>query len=221
MSEHEFSLNTATVIADPSGALWWPAERLLVVADLHLEKASAYAMGGILLPPYDSQATLARLSAVIARRQPLHIMALGDSFHDGDAAARLDAAVGERLRIMVADCPRWTWLTGNHDPAPPLGFGGEVHSEVRLGPLAFRHEPLPRMVGEVAGHLHPKIRIVTRARWISARCFITDGLRVVLPAFGALTGGLDIRDAAIRGLFPTKPVALALGPQRVHAVAVR
>ena len=107
---------------------------------------------------------------------------------------------GERLRIMVADCPRWTWLTGNHDPAPPLGFGGEVHSEVRLGPLAFRHEPLPRMVGEVAGHLHPKIRIATRARRISARCFITDGLRVVLPAFGALTGGLDIRDAAIRGV---------------------
>jgi uncharacterized protein len=221
MIDHEFSLNTAAVVADPSGALWWPAQRLLVVADLHLEKASAYAVGGILLPPYDSQATLARLAEVITRRQPHHVMALGDSFHDVGAAARLDAGVAERLREMVGECRLWTWLTGNHDPAPPVGFGGEVQSEVQLGPLVFRHEPQLRAVGEVAGHLHPKIRISTRASRIGARCFVTDGRRVVLPAFGALTGGLDIRDLAIRELFPKRPVALALGPERVHAVAVR
>ncbi len=219
MTDHEFPLHGTHLTADPSGALWWPAQRLLAVADLHLEKASAYAAGGVLLPPYDSQATLARLAEVLERRQPNHVVTLGDTFHDIAATGRLAPEVAARLRTLVSACARWTWLLGNHDPEPPAGFGGESARELRIGPLIFRHEPSPGTCGEVAGHLHPKVRIATRARRISARCFVTDGRQVVLPAFGSLTGGLDIRNAAIRRLFPKRPVALALGPQRVHALA--
>ena len=220
MKDHEFLLNGASVIADPSGVLWWPEHSALIVADLHLEKASAYAAGGILLPPYDSQATLNRLADVIRRRRPSHVLALGDSFHDAEAADRLDPNVARALRAQVLALDRWTWIAGNHDPVPPERFGGSVASEVEIGPLRFRHEPIVAATGEVAGHLHPKIRISTRARRIGARCFITDGQRIVLPAFGALTGGLDIGDTAIRRLFPAAAVALVLGPERVHAIRV-
>ncbi|MCA8930088.1 MAG: ligase-associated DNA damage response endonuclease PdeM [Alphaproteobacteria bacterium] len=221
MTERNFTLNGARLVADPTGALWWPDRRLLAVADLHLEKASAYAAGGVLLPPYDSRETLDRLARVVARRQPVHVVALGDSFHDALAAERLEPTVAARLRTLVAACADWIWIAGNHDPEPPAGFGGRVAAEWRLGPLVFRHEPQPGHPGEVAGHLHPKVRIVTRARALSARCFVTDGHQAVLPAFGALTGGLDIRDRAIHGLFRCPPVALALGPGRVYAVAGR
>ena len=219
MKDHEFPLHGTRLVADRSGALWWPAERLLAVADLHLEKASAYAAGGIMLPPYDSQTTLARLAEVLERRRPEHVVTLGDTFHDLGAAARLAPDMTVRLRALAESCPRWTWLLGNHDPEPPAGFGGESARELRIGPLIFRHEPNPGTAGEVAGHLHPKVRIATRARRISTRCFVTDGRQMVLPAFGALTGGLDIREAAIRCLFPKRPVAFALGPERVHALA--
>jgi DNA ligase-associated metallophosphoesterase len=220
MKDHGFFLNGASVIADPSGVLWWPGHRTLIVADLHLEKASAYAAGGILLPPYDSLATVERLTDVIRRLRPSHVLALGDSFHDAEAADRLDPSVARALRAQVSALDRWTWIAGNHDPVPPEGFGGSVASEVEIGPLRFRHEPIVSATGEVAGHLHPKIRISTRARRIGARCFITDGQRIVLPAFGALTGGLDIGDTAFRRLFPGAAVALALGPERVHAIRV-
>lgn len=218
MKEQGFSLHGADMVADPSGALWWPEQRVLAVADLHLEKASAFARSGVLLPPYDSAATLARLAAVLARRRPRHVLALGDTFHDPGAAARLTPDVATHLRALVATCSRWTWLLGNHDPAPPVGFGGESLPELRIGPLLFRHEPQPGSIGEVAGHLHPKVFIATRAQRISARCFVTDGHQAILPAFGALTGGLDIRDTAIRRLFRNRPVAYALGPRRVHAL---
>ena len=219
MNDQGFPLHGTQLIADPSGALWWPEQRVLAVADLHLEKASAYAAGGVLLPPYDSQATLARLAAVLERRRPRQVLAMGDTFHDCGAASRLAPDVAARLCTLVSACNRWTWLTGNHDPEPPAGFGGESAAELRIGPLVFRHEPNPGSGGEVAGHLHPKVRIATRARRISARCFVTDGRQVVLPAFGALTGGLDIRENAIRRLFRQRPVAFALGPERVHALA--
>jgi len=221
MRQHAFTLNGARLVAEPEGALWWPDQQLLAVADLHLEKASAFAARGVLLPPYDSQATVARLATVVERRQPAHVVALGDSFHDGGGAARLEMPVAERLRSLVGAAARWTWLLGNHDPAAPAGFGGEACEALRVGPLSFRHEPQPGQRGEVAGHLHPKVRIATRARSLSTRCFITDGLQLLLPAFGAFTGGLDVGDAAIRRLFRQPPLALALGPERVHALRLR
>jgi len=219
MKDQEFPLQGACLIADPSGALWWPEQRVLAVADLHLEKASAFASGGVLLPPYDSQATLARLAAVLERRQPSHVLALGDTFHDTGGPNRLSPEVASRLRALVAACSRWTWLHGNHDPEPIAGFGGESLPEFRIGPLVFRHEPRPGSGGEIAGHLHPKVSIATRGRRISVRCFVTDGYQSVLPAFGTLTGGLNIRDGAVRRLFRKPPVAFALGPQRVYALA--
>jgi DNA ligase-associated metallophosphoesterase len=221
MKEHGFLLNGAPVVADPSGVLWWPDKRMLIVADLHLEKASAFAAGGILLPPYDSQATLERLADAVRRLRPSHVLALGDSFHDAQAADRLDPNVAEGLRNLISRPDRWTWICGNHDPTPPAQFGGAIAHELVVGPLLFRHEPVGTRVGEVAGHLHPKIRIPTRGRQVGARCFVTDGRRIVLPAFGALTGGLDVNAPAYRRLFPHAAVALALGPERVHPVRVR
>jgi uncharacterized protein len=120
-----------------------------------LEKSSAFAAAGVLLPPYDSQATLTRLAAVLTRRQPAHVLALGDTFHDLGAAERLGSDTAQFLLALVASIQRWTWILGNHDPKPPAGFGGESAAEVQIHPLVFRHEPRPGRAGEVAGHLHP------------------------------------------------------------------
>ncbi|MGB5950201.1 MAG: ligase-associated DNA damage response endonuclease PdeM, partial [Parvibaculum sp.] len=145
----------ADLIVLPEGAVWWAAERMLVVADLHLEKGSAYAARGIALPPYDTRATLSRLEVLIGRFRPSRLVALGDSFHDGEAEARMgaeDAAMLARL-TRRAD---WIWIAGNHDPRPSRKFGGTVREELRAGPLTFRHEPRPAPApGEIAGHLHP------------------------------------------------------------------
>ena len=142
-----------TFVADLSGALFWQEQRLLVVSDLHLEKGSSFAARGVLLPPYDTVATLGRLAAVIA---------LGDSFHDRDAHERLSAPDREALSAMQARRD-WIWISGNHDPALPSDLGGVVASEVAIGPIAFRHEPTGA-VGEIAGHLHPKARVSTCGR---------------------------------------------------------
>src|ERR1700680_4743325 len=148
------SLNVAGVdfVADLSGALFWEEQRLLVVSDLHLEKGSSFASRGVLLPPYDTVATLGRLAAVIARHDPRMVIALGDSFHDRDAHGRLSAP--DRDAITAMQLRRdWIWISGNHDPALPSDLGGVVASEVAIGPIAFRHEPTGA-VGEIAGHLH-------------------------------------------------------------------
>ncbi len=209
------------MIADVSGGLWLPETRTLVVADLHLEKGSAFAVRGVPLPPYDSAATLDRLAAAMARLEPARVVALGDSFHDAEASARLDAGAADRLAALVGQVD-WLWLLGNHDPRPPAGFGGAVGEVLRLGPLVLRHEPTTGPApGEVAGHLHPKAAVEVRGRRVRARCFVSDGRRVVLPAFGAYAGGLDVFDAAIRGLFPDGFHAYMVGREHVHAVASR
>jgi len=183
-----------TLVADLSGAFVWESERLLVVSDLHLEKGSSFAARGVLLPPYDTVATLARLSAVIARHVPRTVIALGDSFHDRDAHQRLSAP--DRQAIAALQARRdWIWIAGNHDPALPRDIGGAVASEVAIGGIVFRHEPTGA-AGEIAGHLHPKARVTTRGRTVERRCFASDGMRAVMPAFGAYTGGLNIRDPA-------------------------
>lgn len=216
-----FLLNGAELTADFSGALWWAERRLLVAADLHLEKGSGYARYGTLLPPYDTRETLARLEAVMARLKPAMMICLGDSFHDGDAAARLDADDIALLSRLTAACD-WRWITGNHDPAPPADWGGRVESEIVLGPLVFRHEAAAgSAAGEVSGHYHPKATVQTRARRVSGRCFVTDGRRLILPAFGAYAGGLDVSDPAIGRLFPKGFDIHLIGRARVHSLPGR
>jgi DNA ligase-associated metallophosphoesterase len=205
-------------VADLSGALFWEEQRLLIVSDLHLEKGSSFARRGVLLPPYDTAATLGRLSAVIARHDPRMVIALGDSFHDRDAHGRLSAS--DRDAIAALQVRRdWIWISGNHDPALPSDLGGVVASEVAIGRIAFRHEPTGA-IGEIAGHLHPKARVSRRGRSMERRCFACDGERAVMPAFGAYAGGLSIRDAAFAKIFRTLGfMAHVLGDSRLHAIA--
>jgi len=205
-------------IADLSGALFWEEQGLLVVSDLHLEKGSSFARRGVLLPPYDTAATLALLGILIGRRNPRMVIALGDSFHDSDAHNRLSRADSEAIVAMQARRD-WIWISGNHDPALPSDIGGIVAEEVAIGPIVFRHEPTGAP-GEIAGHLHPKARVATRGRSMERRCFACDGERAVMPAFGAYTGGLSIRDAAFAKIFQTLGfMAHVLGDNRLHSIA--
>ncbi len=212
-------VNGVDLVPDPQGGLYWPEEAMLVVADLHFEKGSAFARRGVPLPPYDSRATLARLSEMIRRHDPARILCLGDSFHDSGAPGRLGEVEVASLEALAAG-RAWLWIAGNHDPAPPAWLPGEVHQEVAIGRLRFRHEPsLDAGPGEVAGHLHPKAAIRLRGRRLVRRCFATDGRRLVLPALGAYAGGLDVLDPAFRPLFPEGFQALLLGRDRIHVVA--
>src|ERR1700754_5054935 len=212
------TIGGVAMLADFSGALFWEEQRLLVVSDLHLEKGSSYARRGVLLPPYDTLATLSRLAAVIARHDPRMVIALGDSFHDRDAHERLSTSNREMLAAMQMRRD-WIWISGNHDPALPPDLGGAVASEVAIGPIVFRHEPTGAS-GEIAGHLHPKARVPTRGRSIERRCFASDGERAVMPAFGAYTGGLSIRDAAFAKIFRAPGLmAHVLGDNKLHAIA--
>ena len=209
---------SVTLVADLSGALFWEEPRLLVVSDLHLEKGSSFATRGVLLPPYDTVATLGRLSTVIARHDPRMVIALGDSFHDRSAHDRLSAADRDALSALQARRD-WIWISGNHDPVLPSDLGGLVASEVAIGPVVFRHEPTGAS-GEIAGHLHPKARVSTRGRSMERRCFACDGERAVMPAFGAYTGGLSIRDVAFAKIFQTPGfMAHVLGDHRLHSIA--
>jgi DNA ligase-associated metallophosphoesterase len=215
--ECTFHVNGECLTPDPSGALWWPAEKTLIFADIHFEKGSSYARRGALLPPYDTRATLARLTDVMIERKPSRVIALGDSFHDAEAADRLDATERNALYDLVR-LTDWIWIEGNHDPKPPGWLGGTVASEIAIGGLIFRHEPQRvARAGEIAGHLHPCAVVSMRGRSIRRRCFISDGQRAILPSFGAYTGGLDVRDRAISGLFPESYLTFMLGNRRVYA----
>lgn len=210
-------VNGVALQADVSGALIWPARRLAVVADLHFEKGSAFAARGQFLPPYDTATTLDKLERVIARHRVESVICLGDSFHDSGAAERLDPAQAARLQGLTARL-EWTWIAGNHDPAPPADWGGQVAAEVTLGALTFRHEAAPAACGgEVSGHYHPKAAVVVRGKRITAPCFVTDGRRLLLPAFGAFTGGLNVLDPAIAGLFRRGFQATLLGRNGLFA----
>ena len=206
-----------------SGALWVLNHRTLIAADLHLEKGSAFAARGQMLPPYDSRATLDRLEAEIDALQPAAVVLLGDSFHDSKSVARM--APDDRTRLdRLAAGRDWVWLEGNHDIAALAdsveALPGEVVETLSLGSLRLIHEPQPGVQpGEIAGHLHPAARVAAHGRGVRRPAFVTDGRRAVLPAFGAFTGGLDVRDPAIAGLFGEPPLAAALGQGRVHALA--
>jgi hypothetical protein len=211
----------ADVLMRASGALWLPAQRTLVVADLHLEKGSSYAARGQLLPPYDTRETLARLEAEVAALAPAVVVLLGDTFHDRRSEARLAADDASHLRALASG-RRLVWVIGNHDADGPRALPGEAVDELTLCGLTLRHEPQPgAQAGEVAGHLHPAAKVRAPRGTVRRRCFVTDGERIVLPAFGAYAGGLNVLDAAFAGMFVRPPLAGALGVDRVRAVGWR
>ena len=192
-----FSFAGETFEATPSGALYWPAHRALLVADLHLEKASWFARLGQFLPPYDSHATLTELGAEVERSGAERLYCLGDSFHDSFGCDRLP---GDARALLTGLTSRldWTWIVGNHDPGFADHCGGRIEDEVRLGEVVLRHEAVrndPRP--EISGHFHPKLRLNLKGRHVSRRCFVVSATKLIMPAFGALTGGLDARHPEI------------------------
>jgi uncharacterized protein len=225
--DHTLAIAGVTLVADCAGVLYWPEEALLVVADLHLEKGSSYAARGVLLPPYDTAATLAKLSHVLARYAPRAVIALGDSFHDGEGAARIADTDRAVLRLLQRRRD-WIWIAGNHDPEPNEGVGGMSAAALAIGPLTFRHQPDAAAVyadapeGEVAGHLHPVARVSARGRTVSRRCFAADARRAVMPAFGVYAGGLNVRDRAFADVFGSLAfTAHMLGEGRLYTIAAK
>ncbi len=207
---------------DVTGALYLPEEQTLVVTDLHFEKGSSFASKGQYLPPYDTRSTLTLLEKACTRFAPYRVIALGDSFHDQNARERLDEADLARIRDLTSSFV-WTWITGNHDPAPPADIGGNTAHELDIGPLTFRHEPRPApQTGEIAGHLHPAAAVVVRGRRLRRRCFVSDGTRLIMPSFGAFTGGLNVRSSAFDDLFDRSGfTAWMIGRDEVYPVAGR
>jgi uncharacterized protein len=215
----EWRIAGTLVTALPEGALWIASARALVVSDLHLEKGSAFARGGQMLPPYDTRATLTRIAALMHALAPDIVVSLGDTFHDAHGPWRLESADAALLADFVRRCD-WVWIVGNHDPHIPSALGGAVKSELRIETLALRHEPAAGAApGEIAGHLHPCARVAGRGRSVRRRCFATDGKRLVMPAFGAYAGGLNLRDDAFAPIFPDGATALVLGKDRVLPAA--
>jgi hypothetical protein len=214
-------LGAADALLRRSGALWLDAERALIVADLHLEKGSSYAARGQMLPPYDTRETLKRLAAEVEALTPATVILLGDTFHDRASEDRLAADDAQRLRDLARG-RTLVWVIGNHDADGPRLLPGQTADELSLLGLTLRHEPQPgRQPGEVAGHLHPAAHVRATRGSVRRRCFITDGERMILPAFGAYAGGLNVMDRAFEGLFARPPIIGALGSSRVHAVGWR
>jgi uncharacterized protein len=217
-TDHIITIAGVTIVADCGGALYWPEESLLVVADLHLEKGSSFAKRGVFLPPYDTVATLARLGQLIAHYAPRVVIALGDNFHDGGGPDRLHDSDRDHIQSLQRGRD-WIWITGNHDPEPAEGIGGFFPASLSIGALRFRHEPTANAeAGEIAGHLHPVARVTQRGRTVSRRCFVTNGRQAVMPAFGAYTGGLNIRHHAFTEVFGNLAfTAHMLGDGRLYA----
>ncbi|MGN6850332.1 MAG: ligase-associated DNA damage response endonuclease PdeM [Sphingomicrobium sp.] len=186
-----FSFAGQTFEAAADGGLFWPAQSALLVADLHLEKASWFARLGQFLPPYDSHATLTALEAEVERTGATRLFCLGDSFHDRFGCDRLEPSARELLTRLTGQL-EWTWIVGNHDPGFADHCGGRIADEAEIGGIVLRHEAVPdEPRPEISGHFHPKFRVHLRGRLVSRRCFVTSATKIIMPAFGALTGGLD------------------------------
>lgn len=186
-----FSFSGHELVALPQAALFWPARKALLVADLHFEKASWFARFGQLLPPYDSEATLTDLEALVTATGAQELWCLGDSFHDSAGSERLSPGARAKLEALTTRLD-WTWITGNHDSAIDPSCGGTILEEAELDGLILRHEADPEDTRpELSGHFHPKLRIRIRGKGVSRRCFVATERKLILPAFGALTGGLD------------------------------
>lgn len=213
---------------DHEGCLFWPEQKCLIVSDLHLEKAAAFASGGSMLPPYDTRATLARLQNCIQHWQPQTVISLGDSFHRDNSADQMCAEDRDHLRSVMQDL-KWVWIAGNHDPQPPSGFGGIYTEEYQIGELCFRHHQLQaqpsdtaNITGEVSGHLHPVAVIKRRGKTMRRKCFASDGHRLIMPAFGAFTGGLNVKSQPFAGIFNTQSLKVwMLGRDRVYEFSSR
>ena len=214
-------IGAAEALLRATGALWLAGSRALAVADLHFEKGAAYAARGQMLPPYDTGETLRRLAAEVEALQPAAIVFLGDSFHDGEGEARMATGYAEAL-VALSRGRSLVWVVGNHDADGPSDLPGEVVDDVRLEGLTLRHEPrVGPQAGEAAGHLHPCARVTGPGRTVRRPCFVTDGQRIVLPAFGAYAGGLNVRDRAFATLFAAPPLAIALGPRHAQPIGWR
>jgi uncharacterized protein len=209
-------------IAHLSGALYWPAEDALIVADLHLEKGSSYARGGQFLPPYDTRETLARLARTLDLTPATTVIALGDSLHDNAACDRMSEADREALRVLQEDRD-WIWITGNHDETIPARLGGMVMDELTVEGITLRHIPSPgRATHEIAAHYHPAARLSRVGHTIRRPCFVGNGRRLVMPAFGAYTGGLNILDDAFEPLFGNDGMQVwMMGYEGLYPVATR
>lgn len=209
MTAHHFTFAGTACQALPSGALWLPEQRLLCVSDLHLGKSDRIArQSGMMLPPYEVAETLARLEADVQATAPACVLCLGDSFDDPSAAANLPEAAQTRITRLQAG-RRWIWIEGNHDPGP-VGLGGTHLAELRSGPLTFRHIATAPG-GEISGHYHPKHRVGGQSR----PAFLYDDTRLIMPAYGAYTGGLSSGAAALRGLFARPPMAVLTGHKAI------
>jgi uncharacterized protein len=221
-NEQPVSVCGKSFVADYSGALYWPAEKALIVADLHLEKGSAFAERGQMLPPYDTRETLIKLAAAIDRTSCETVICLGDSLHNIGGAERMGSADAETL-AMLQEGREWIWLTGNHDPEIAARLGGHVFPELTVEGITLRHEPTAAPVThEIAGHLHPAAKLSLNGHRLRRRCFVGNGRRLVLPAYGAFTGGLNILDDAFTPLFSNggKQVWM-LGQEGLYPVASR
>lgn len=214
------NLNGEELIATRHGAVYWPAQEMLIVADLHFEKGASYARRGVMLPPYDTRATLQRLVMLCVVYNPQEVVSLGDAFHENGADAEMDEDDVQILESLIRRYD-WAWVLGNHDPEPPSRFAGHVCTELRRGGLVFRHEPhRGSAAGELAGHLHPCARVRTETRIQRRRCYVSDGARMILPALGAYTGGLNVLDAAYDGLFEDF-TAWVMGSRSVYPISSR
>ena len=215
---HVMSLSGLRVALRPSGARWIEQARALVVADLHLEKGSAYAARGQMLPPWDTRETLRRLCAEAAATGPEMIILLGDTLHDGGAGGRISHE-DQTMIAALAGLARLVWITGNHDAEGPQGLAGETAGELAFGDLVLRHEPRGGADHAWAsGHLHPCARIRGLGASTRRRCFVSDGVRIILPAFGAYAGGLNVLDVAYEGMFAGERQVVALGRERCFPV---
>lgn len=203
-----FAGQTFTIVGGK--ALHWPAQNALIVADLHLEKASWFASHGQMLPPYDSLATLQALAALVETTAARQLWCLGDNFHDDGGAQRLEPAARALLSALTARLD-WRWIIGNHDPGLGGDIGGTIAQEAEAGGLILRHHAqLGEGRAELSGHFHPKYRGKSRSRAVSRACFVMSETRLILPAFGALTGGLSADHTEITRV--VGPVAEALVP---------
>ncbi len=210
-------LGGETLIADVSGALWCERHRALIVSDLHLEKGSSFARRGIFLPPYDTRATLHRLAQMVLRYQPALVIALGDSFHDGEGPSRLSEDDRAQL-ARLQETRDWIWIAGNHDAAFSIDLGGQMVPHFALGAVRLVHEPSLETGAEIAGHLHPVARVTSPMGSTRRRCFAATQQRCIMPAFGALAGGLNVCDIAYAELLGELTTLHVLGRQRVYAV---
>lgn len=213
------------LFADRSGALYWPSQETLIVADLHFEKGSSFARFRQHLPPYDTAATLAQLARIMAVYQPVRVIALGDSVHDRSAWDRLGESDRETLSALCHQVEDWVWIAGNHDPEPPTGVPGRSALELAIDGLLLRHEPggdVGEGQAEVAGHLHPAARVIGKGGSARRPAFASDGIRLILPAFGAYAGGLCLSSAPFRPLFRASALrAYVCGRTRVFTVPGR